>query len=74
VYEAARAAFEKALSHTPPGEVIGQARLHRKIGKAPENGKADYALVAACFETAAAILGLPDEMSSAEITPAWWEE
>jgi DNA-binding SARP family transcriptional activator/tetratricopeptide (TPR) repeat protein len=73
-YEAARAAFEMALNHTPPGEAIGQARLHRKIGQALENGKADYALVATCYETAAAILGSPDEMSPAEITPAWWEE
>jgi DNA-binding SARP family transcriptional activator len=73
-YEAAHAAFEKALDHTPPGEAVGQARLHRKIGKALENGKADYPLVATCYETAAAVLGSPDEMSPAEITPAWWEE
>jgi DNA-binding SARP family transcriptional activator len=73
-YEAARAAFEKALNHASPDEAVGRARLHRKIGKVLENGKADYPLVAACYETAAAILGSPDEMSPVEIMPAWWEE
>ena len=73
-YEAARAAFAEALNQMPPGEAVGRARLHRKIGQTLENSKADFTLVAACYETAAATLGSPEEMSAAEIIPAWWEE
>jgi len=66
----ARDAYAAALACTPAANAIAQARLHRKIGKSLENERVGYAMAAAQYERAEALLGAPGEAAGS----AWWEE
>ncbi len=68
-HELARAAYQAAADHIPAADKLAQARLRRKIGKTMENERLDYGLIAAAYETAAALLD-----SQPANTAAWWEE
>jgi len=70
-YEAARAAFEAALSHTSPEDRVGRARLYRKTGKILEAGNARLEEVAALYEKAAETLGSPGEGDGASVWEEW---
>ena len=56
-----RDAYGAALGCAPEGEGVAQARLHRKIGKTLEGEGAGYAQVAAQYEAAEALLGMPGD-------------
>ena len=66
----AREAYAAAMACAAEADEIARARLHRKIGKTLESERADYAQVAARYETAETLLGAPN----AEADPAWWGE
>ena len=66
----AREAYAAAMACAAEADRITRARLHRKIGKTLESERADYAQVAARYETAETLLGAPN----AEADPAWWGE
>lgn len=68
-HEAARAAYETALAHTPPADRAGRARLFLKIGKTIEGGNGTFEQTAAYYEQAAEVLGAPAEGDG----PAVWE-
>jgi DNA-binding SARP family transcriptional activator len=69
-HEAARGAYGLALGHTLPEDRVGQARLHRKIGKTVESGNGKFEAVSACYKEAERALGLPADADD----PAIWQE
>lgn len=69
-YEPAQRSYQAALAATAAANRIGQARLHRKIGKVLYTANAAYDQIDPAYQTAEAQLGAPADHASAD----WWAE
>lgn len=69
-YEPAQRSYQVALDATAMANRIGQARLHRKIGRVLDTANADLGKIVAYYTAAEALLGDPDDSASSD----WWAE